>query len=73
MILARITYRGLCHRATNNTDANGVTITNTFDDLGRVLTRAYPDGGIEKFGYSIRGLIAYTCDSDSRETLSKIA
>jgi RHS repeat-associated protein len=42
------------------TDANGVTITNTFDDLGRVLSRGYPDGGVEHFGYSAAGLIAYT-------------
>ncbi|HEY5915235.1 MAG TPA: hypothetical protein VJA21_31970, partial [Verrucomicrobiae bacterium] len=42
------------------TDANGVMLTNTFDLLGRLLTRGYPDGGIEKFGYSARGLTAYT-------------
>ena len=37
------------------TDANGVTITNTYDVLARVLTRGYPDGGLEKFGYSAGG------------------
>src|SRR5207244_11966536 len=42
------------------TDQNTVTITNTYDDLGRLRTRGYPDGGVEKFGYSARGLIAYT-------------
>jgi RHS repeat-associated protein len=42
------------------TDANGVTITNTYDDLNRLLTRSYPDGGIEKFGYSPSGLVSYT-------------
>lgn len=42
------------------TGANGVTITNTYDDLGRLRTRLYPDGGGESFGYSARGLIAYT-------------
>jgi RHS repeat-associated protein len=42
------------------TDANGVTVTNTFDSLGRTLSRLYPDGGQETFGYSARGLIAYT-------------
>ena len=47
-------------RATNGVDANGVTITNTYDNLNRLLTRSYPDGGTEKFGYSALGLIAYT-------------
>jgi len=28
--------------------------------LGRLRTRTYPDGGAEKFGYSARGLTAYT-------------
>src|SRR5437016_3838032 len=35
-------------------------VTNTFDDLNRLRTRGFPDGGVEKFGYSARGLIAYT-------------
>jgi YD repeat-containing protein len=42
------------------TDANGVTVTSTFDDLGRLRTRTYPDGGVEAFGYSARGMTAYT-------------
>ncbi len=42
------------------TDANGVTITNTYDDLDRLATRTYPDSGVERFGYSARGMIAYT-------------
>ena len=42
------------------TDANNVTITNTYDLLGRLRTRTAPDGGAEKFGYSARGLVAYT-------------
>jgi RHS repeat-associated protein len=42
------------------TDANSVTITNTYDVLGRLRTRTYPDAGVEKFGYSARGLVAYT-------------
>jgi YD repeat-containing protein len=42
------------------TDANGVTVTNTYDALHRLSTRSYPDGGVEKFGYSARGLTAYT-------------
>ncbi len=47
-------------RATNTVDARGVSISMTYDNLGRMRTRGYPDGGIEKFGYSARGLIAYT-------------
>src|SRR5438128_761765 len=47
-------------RTTNSVDANGVTITNIFDKLGRLLSRGYPDGGVEKFGYSAAGLIAHT-------------
>ncbi len=47
-------------RATNSTDANGVAVSMTYDDLGRVLTRSHPDGGAERFGYSLRGLVAYT-------------
>ena len=47
-------------RALYVTDANQVTVTNAYDVLGRLATRTYPDGGVEKFGYSARGLIAYT-------------
>jgi RHS repeat-associated protein len=42
------------------TDANDVTVTNSFDVLGRRLATTYPDTGIESFGYSALGLIAYT-------------
>jgi RHS repeat-associated protein len=41
-------------------DENGVTVTNSYDNLNRLLTRGYPDGGVERFGYSAKGLIAYT-------------
>ncbi|PWU15252.1 MAG: hypothetical protein C5B50_15740 [Verrucomicrobia bacterium] len=41
----------LLDRVTNNVDANGVSITNTFDALNRVLSRSYPDGGVERFSY----------------------
>ena len=49
-------------RATNSVDANGVTITNTFDNLNRLLTRGYPDGGVETFVYSanVRAATSYT-------------
>ncbi|PWU12323.1 MAG: hypothetical protein C5B50_21765 [Verrucomicrobia bacterium] len=47
-------------RATNSVDANGVSVASTFDELGRVLTRSYPDAGVEQFKYSAAGLMAYT-------------
>src|SRR5437867_2264606 len=49
-------------RTTNSVDANGVTITNTYDNIDRLLTRGYPDGGVEKFVYSlnIAGVSSYT-------------
>src|SRR5262249_2572490 len=55
----RVIYDPL-DRATNSTDSNGVTVTNTFDNLNRLLTRGYPDGGVQKFGWSARGQTAYT-------------
>jgi len=45
-------------------DENGVTVTNAFDNLGRLRTRTYPDGGVERFGWSARGLVAYTNQLD---------
>jgi RHS repeat-associated protein len=47
-------------RVTNSLDANGVGIISTYDNLNRLLSRSYPDGGIENFGYSAFGLVAYT-------------
>jgi RHS repeat-associated protein len=47
-------------RVTTNVDANNVTTTSTYDNLNRLLTRGYPDGGLEQFAYSARGLILYT-------------
>ncbi|MBI2925985.1 MAG: hypothetical protein HYY24_09800 [Verrucomicrobia bacterium] len=41
------------------TDNNGVTVTQTFDFLGRVTRRDYPDGGYETFAYTARGLTSY--------------
>jgi YD repeat-containing protein len=54
-----ITY-DLEDRPVTVTDANGVTVTSTFDDLGRLRTRTYPDTGVEAFGYTVKGLVAYT-------------
>jgi YD repeat-containing protein len=45
---------------TSVTDANAVTTTQSFDWLGRVLTRTAPDNGIERFLYTARGLVAHT-------------
>jgi len=42
------------------TDANGVTVVNAYDNLGRLLARGYPDNGVEGFGYSAQGVVAYT-------------
>jgi RHS repeat-associated protein len=63
--LESIVYDAL-DRATNTVDANGVTITNVFDNLNRPLVRGYPDGGVEKFGYTlnIAGLTSYTNQLD---------
>jgi RHS repeat-associated protein len=49
-------------RATNIVDANDVTITNTFDNLNRPLTRGYPDTGVESWGYTpnYSGATSYT-------------
>ena len=47
-------------RPVSATDANGVTVTSVFDDLGRLTSRTYPDTGVESFGYSVFGLSAYT-------------
>ncbi len=49
-------------RPTSVTDANGVKVSNTYDNLGRLLSRGYPDGGVERFGYTtnIAGVTSYT-------------
>ena len=56
----RLTTYDIEDRPIYVTDANNVTITNTYDDLGQLLTRTYPDAGVERFGYSARGLTVYT-------------
>jgi YD repeat-containing protein len=45
--------------ALDNPISNGVTVSANFDNLNRLLARAYPDGGIENFGYSPHSLLAY--------------
>jgi RHS repeat-associated protein len=49
-------------RATNNVDANGVSIDTTYDVQGRVLTRTFSDTGLEKFVYTtnVVGTTSYT-------------
>jgi RHS repeat-associated protein len=49
-------------RATNTVGANGVAVSSTFDNLNRILTRAYPDNGVEHFAYTpnIAGVTGYT-------------
>jgi RHS repeat-associated protein len=42
------------------TDANGLTVTNQFDNLDRLILRSWPGGGTEGFLWSTNGLIAYT-------------
>ena len=47
-------------RATNVVDANGVAVIINFDNLGRTVSRSYPDTGSEGFGYVAAGLSVYT-------------
>jgi RHS repeat-associated protein len=47
-------------RPTNTVDANSVSISMTYDSAGRLLSRTYPDSGVEHFGYTPAGLAAYT-------------
>src|SRR6266545_3934491 len=52
---------GQCYcRVTNQVDASGVSIATAYDPLGRIISRTYPDSGVERFNYSARGLIAHT-------------
>ena len=48
------------NRPTNSVTADGVVIDQTFDDLNRLLTRKWPDNGVERFFYTARGLTNYT-------------
>ncbi len=67
-------------RAVQVTDANGVTVTNTYDNLGRLLSRTSPDTGVEKWVYTLNvaeptsytnqtsKVWAYTYDAGGRKT-----
>jgi RHS repeat-associated protein len=56
--LGRVTSRvyDVEDRVTSATDANGVTVTLTYDGLGRLRTRTYPGGAVEGWGYQQDGL-----------------
>ena len=58
-ILQRVIYDAV-NRPISITDANGVTVTNTYDAINELLTRTWPDGIGEGFGYSTNGLVACT-------------
>lgn len=47
-------------RIATNVDANGVSTVMTYDTMGRILARTYPDNGVEHFVYTNGTLIAYT-------------
>jgi RHS repeat-associated protein len=67
-------------QTTNSVDANGVSVGMTYDNLHRLRTRSYPDGGVEKYGYTfnvsgptsytnqIGNLVLYAYDPASRKT-----
>lgn len=67
-------------RATNNVDANDVSINTSYDNLNRPLTRSYPDGGAEQYGYTpnvpwatsytnqIGNIVLYGFDAMNRKT-----
>jgi RHS repeat-associated protein len=73
------------NRVYKSTDQNGVTVTNTYDNLGRVLTRRYSDGGVESFGYTanisgatthtdpISNVTTYTYDAAGRKKTDAVA
>ena len=60
--LEQRTVYDLHDRPLLTTDANGVTVAYTYDGLGRLRTRTWPDGGVEGFGYTpnITGLTSHT-------------
>ena len=58
-------------RVTNTVDANGISISTTYDNLNRTLKRSYPDMGVEGFGYTanIYGATSYTKPAESGHAL----
>jgi RHS repeat-associated protein len=42
------------------TDDNNITVTNGFDLLDRIVTRTWPDGISENYGFNAKGLAFYT-------------
>ncbi len=69
----RVIAYDLHDNAVSLTDAQGVTTTQTFDRLGRLLSRAVPGQGTEQFAYSARGLTAYTGPDAQPSTLGALA
>jgi RHS repeat-associated protein len=65
---------------TNSIDANGVSRNATYDILRRVLTRSYPDNGVERWSYTpnfssptsytnqITNIMVYAYDAMNRKT-----
>ena len=47
-------------RLVSTVDANNITVNSTFDAIGRVLTRAYPNGATETNFYSVWGVSKHT-------------
>ena len=49
-------------RVTNYINVNEVAVTSTYDILNRTLTWSYPDGGVERYGYTfdIAAATSYT-------------
>ena len=53
-------------RRPHTVNANGVNVASTYDLLGRLSTPAWPDGGVEAFGYTanVAGPASFTNQID---------
>jgi RHS repeat-associated protein len=60
-------YFDAAGRPLSVTNANGVSVNNSFDLINHLLSRSWPNGANEYFGYATNGLIAYT-NQDSQWT-----